>query len=251
MTRAARGAPASTKAGLALRGYLARSHGLAESLLAIAPLVALYEAGLAVTRAPVANGADVLLRRAFLVVGPELGVVLWWSLLAAAMAAAAFVAVRERLPVFRDLPLLALEGLAYGALLGPLALWIERRLVAFLAVGGSGHGLAADIALSLGAGVWEEIVFRLLVLSACYFVARRSLGPAPSDAYWAAGLAVLASSLAFSGFHHWPGGEPFHWRTFLFRSIAGAVLGVLFVARGLGVAVYTHAAYDLLVTLSA
>jgi hypothetical protein len=57
--------------------------------------------------------------------------------------------------------------------------------------------------------------------------------------------AVLLSALLFSGFHHmWPGGEPFHASVFLFRAMAGVLLGGLMLLRGYGVCVYTHAMYD-------
>ena len=61
-------------------------------------------------------------------------------------------------------------------------------------------------------------------------------------------VAVLTTSLAFSLAHYvGPAAEAFDLFTFTFRTIAGAFFAVLFVTRGFGVAVGTHAAYDLLV----
>jgi hypothetical protein len=231
------------------RAYFERSRRLSVSFLAITPLLALYEVGLAVTDAPIANGAELLLRRIFYVAGPRYGPMLWRIALLAAFAGAAFVVIRDSVPVLRDVPRIALEGLAYGAFLGPFALWLQRRLVSFLAIqAGERHGIVLDAALACGAGVYEEILFRLLVLSAIYYVVRRATGTGAAHQVAAGIVAVVASSLLFSAFHHWPGGEPFEWRPFVFRSIAGSTLGALFLARGLGIAVYTHAAYDLLVT---
>ena len=40
-------------------------------------------------------------------------------------------------------------------------------------------------------------------------------------------------------------------KVFVFRTVAGVLLGVLFITRGLGVCVYTHAMYDVFFYLSA
>ena len=247
-TTRADGGDSAAKSRSAAIAYFERSRRLSVSFLAIAPLLALYEIGLAVTDAPIANGAELLLRRIFLVAGPRYGPMLWRLALLGAFAAAAYVVIRESIPILRDLPRIALEGLAYGAFLGPFALWLQRRLVSFLAVPGTQHGVLLDAALACGAGVYEEILFRLLVLSAIYYVVRQATGTGAAHQVAAGIVAVVVSALLFSAFHHWPGGEPFEWGPFVFRSIAGCTLGALFLARGLGIAVYTHAAYDLLVT---
>lgn len=228
-------------------GYFARSRTLAASFLAIAPLLALYETGIALTGSPVVNGADALVRRAFLAFGPTHAALAWRIAIALCFALAVLEVVRKRMPVHRDLPGIAAEGLAYGALLGPLALLLQRRVLPFLAAGAEGDGRLAELILSVGAGVYEEIVFRLLLLTAVFAVVVRIFDAKESGRVVALAVAVAASSAVFSAFHHFgPEGEPFAVAPFLFRAIAGAVLGVIFVLRGLGVAVYTHAAYDCL-----
>ena len=58
--------------------------------------------------------------------------------------------------------------------------------------------------------------------------------------------ALVLSALVFSLFHHiGPGAEAFTQRIFVFRAMAGLVLGALFILRGFGVCVYAHALYDL------
>ena len=61
-------------------------------------------------------------------------------------------------------------------------------------------------------------------------------------------LAVLISAVLFSWHHHL--GEPFEMGVFLFRTMAGVILGFLFWFRGFGVCVYTHAMYDVYYFLS-
>ncbi len=229
-------------------GYFARSRHIAVGFLAILPLLAIYEAGIVIARAPVVNGADALLRRGFGVLGPEAGRLGWWLVLALCAAAAIAVVVRRRFPFGRDLACITGEGLAWGAVLGPVALFVQSKVAPFLSTAAAGHGLFLDSVLSVGAGVYEEIVFRLLLLPGLYVLVRRASATLEASPVAALLVAVLLSSLLFSGFHHWPDGEPFVARVFLFRTIAGCVLAALFVARGLGIAVYTHAAYDLFVT---
>jgi membrane protease YdiL (CAAX protease family) len=102
----------------------------------------------------------------------------------------------------------------------------------------------------LGAGVYEELLFRLILLSLfAWFVAR--LG-ARSRASIAA--AVTITSLTFAAAHYLgPYGEPLAWTeftfwfSFVFRLLAGVFFSLLFVHRGFGIAAGTHAAYDILV----
>ena len=64
----------------------------------------------------------------------------------------------------------------------------------------------------------------------------------------AVALAVLSTSLMFALAHHaGPGAEPFDLFVFTFRTTAGVAFALLFLYRGFGIAVGSHAAYDLLV----
>lgn len=98
----------------------------------------------------------------------------------------------------------------------------------------------------VGAGIYEEALFRLCLLPMC-FGAFRML---KLNKTWAAVLSVLATSVLFSVAHHvGPMGEPFRLFPFTFRMIAGLFFAGLFVLRGFGITVGTHTAYDLLVGL--
>ncbi|MGH7199742.1 MAG: CPBP family glutamic-type intramembrane protease, partial [Planctomycetaceae bacterium] len=95
-------------------------------------------------------------------------------------------------------------------------------------------GAAARAITFVGAGVYEEFLFRLCLLPACLGLFRLSqLSPR-----WSAVLSVLATSLAFSLAHYaGPAGESFSLFTFSFRALAGAFFGALFLARGFGITV--------------
>jgi hypothetical protein len=96
----------------------------------------------------------------------------------------------------------------------------------------------------LGAGVYEEALFRLLLVPLFFALLRLLQAPA----VLASTLAVTASALLFSLAHHagMPG-ESFTWFAFIFRWLAGVYFAWVFVLRGFGVAVGTHTAYDILV----
>ena len=96
----------------------------------------------------------------------------------------------------------------------------------------------------VGAGIYEETMFRLFLLPLCYGLFR--LGQLPPRR--AAILGILASSLAFSLAHYiGPGADKLQLFTFTFRVMAGAFFAILFVTRGFGVTVGCHALYDVLV----
>jgi membrane protease YdiL (CAAX protease family) len=59
---------------------------------------------------------------------------------------------------------------------------------------------------------------------------------------------VGISSILFAAYHYL-GQEAFHWRTFAFRTAAGAYFGAIFVLRGFGVTAGAHAAYDVILVL--
>ncbi len=109
---------------------------------------------------------------------------------------------------------------------------------------------AQQIILSMGAGVYEEFLFRMLLMGALFWVGKNVLGIKGSALY--AG-AMLIQALLFAGFHHLPGsGEPLRFELFAFRTVAGVYFAYLYQERGFGIAGGSHACYDVIaVTLNA
>ena len=99
--------------------------------------------------------------------------------------------------------------------------------------------------LSLGAGVYEEFLFRVVLITLFALIFTKVVG---LKRITSLGFAVIISSLIFSGFHY-VGifGEPFLMQTFVFRFIGGLILSILYVVRGFGITAYTHSFYDLLI----
>jgi membrane protease YdiL (CAAX protease family) len=96
----------------------------------------------------------------------------------------------------------------------------------------------------MGAGIYEETLFRLCLFSVIrlLFV----LGDFPEG--WSSVLAALLSSLAFAAAHQVGLGHV-NVSIFLYRSVAGIYFAWLYRQRGFGVAVGAHVGFDILVGL--
>jgi Type II CAAX prenyl endopeptidase Rce1-like len=106
---------------------------------------------------------------------------------------------------------------------------------------------SAQILVSLGAGIYEEFVFRVLLLAALVFFLHHLLRLHRHVAY---GLAAVVGAVLFSAFHYiGPFGDALQLPSFVFRVIAGLILSGLYFARGYGITAYTHSLYDLWITV--
>lgn len=102
----------------------------------------------------------------------------------------------------------------------------------------------ADILTYIGAGIYEEVLFRLGLFGGLTLILRAVR--IPWIVAWILAAAVAAG--AFAAAHHiGPYGEPMRADYFVFRTVAGLYFTALFVGRGFGVAVGAHAGYDVLV----
>ena len=110
----------------------------------------------------------------------------------------------------------------------------------------AGSGLGTRLALSIGAGVHEELLFRVLLVGGLYAVLRRVL--ARRRAAYA--VAAVAGALVFSAVHYiGPLGDVFTLASFTFRFLFGLMLNLLFLWRGFGIAAWTHALYNVMIVL--
>lgn len=105
-------------------------------------------------------------------------------------------------------------------------------------------GLGRRMISYVGAGVYEEVMFRLTLLPICLLMLRCMR----MERKWAAVLAVILTSLTFSVCHYvGAAGEPFSLFSFTFRTTAGCFFAALFLMRGFGITVGCHALYDIMV----
>ena len=104
--------------------------------------------------------------------------------------------------------------------------------------------LAVSFGLSLGAGIYEELVFRLFGLTVLHTLLFNVLKMKKGTGYLAM---VVISSLGFA-FYHYLGDEQFSWRSLVFRTVAGAYFAGLFLTRGFGITAFSHSSYDIIVS---
>lgn len=223
-------------------GYLAWSCDPAVGLFSVLPLWALYEVLRLSLTPDDRNGAEVWLLREIDQLGWR-GLLMLRAAFAVLLLFSAWSLVRRNIPWLRVAAVVALEGTIYGLLLGPSAGALTASATRLLELGGPAPSLAANLVGSIGAGIFEELLFRLGLMSALVWIGLRAVAAWSLPRWFAGCFAVLASALVFAWFHHLCG-EPYERTRFLFRTMAGVLLGLLMWFRGYGVCVYTHTFYD-------
>ena len=141
-------------------------------------------------------------------------------------------------------------GMLLEALFCALVLLLSYRLATGLfrqvplTAGGSIRGLAGQLMLSLGAGVYEEFLFRLLLIGCLTYLLRWARAGRVSSAV----VASLVAAVTWSLFHMVgeEGWEALAPLTFLVRASAGLVFAGLFFGRGFGVTTATHALFNVI-----
>jgi hypothetical protein len=238
------------------RDYWQASRGPLASLIFIMPALAVYETGILLLGArAMRNGADVWLRTFLDLFG--FGQYLLLPVLTISLLLAWHHVLRERWQLSPGVLLgMLLECVVLGLTLVTIGR-IQGSLLHSLATVGPhptaliwplSHWSRAGLLIGfLGAGIYEEILFRLtLVPLACG--AWQLLGGNPR---LRTAFAIVATSLLFSAAHYvGPQGEHFEAYSFLFRFLAGGFFGLLFLQRGFGIAAGTHALYDICVGMS-
>jgi hypothetical protein len=241
------------------RDYFAVSREPRYSVLFALPLLLLYE-GLAALLSGsafhgVRNAADVMLKTLFVSTGGRSGLVVFGALVLGIGAWVVWHDHRQRgggpldLRVF--LGSLA-ESLVYAAIFGQVVALLTAQLLYGPGLGvalqspAAALPLGTQLVISLGAGIYEELLFRVLLVSALLALGLRLGWRRPV----AVGVAIVASALIFSAFHYiGPYGDPLELPSFTFRAIAGLLLSGLYVARGFGITAWTHALYDVGIAL--
>lgn len=109
--------------------------------------------------------------------------------------------------------------------------------------------LGSRIILAVGAGLYEELVFRFLLIGGLTWIAIHPLQLPPRASLYAA---VAIAALVFAVFHFRPvGGDVFGWALLIFRTAAGVYLSVVYLARGLGVSTGCHVLHNVVLALLA
>jgi hypothetical protein len=217
---------------------------LSTSLISIFPLYLVYAVG--VVFLPTMNGVDFISRNLFILLGrSQQNYLIAHAALAGIFLAAVLFSRRTHTGLRRRFLPMLLESAIYALTLGSLIWFVMHQIfgMAPVAVGGI-EGAAQSVVLSFGAGVHEEVVFRLGAFAGGAAILRL-LGLRHTAAII---ITFLVSSALFSAAHHLgPSGEPWQLSVFVYRTLAGCAFAAIFYFRSLAHACYTHALYDVYV----
>jgi len=234
-----------------MKNYLRQTNGLLYSYLISIPLLLLYEILILISQ-PQGNIArisvDVWFKSFFTYFG--LNAISTTLIMAAFIGGIIVYKKRTELKSVRKNYLLLMIGEA--TLYAILVALIVSNVVDFILLQ-SANGLTDDfnklqlIALSLGAGLYEELFFRVILVSFLIFVFQKIF----KNKSYASGVAIVVAALIFSGVHY-VGDFADLWllSSFLFRFLFGLALNLIYVIRGFGMAAWTHAIYDLIVVIN-
>lgn len=245
MTRAvAAGGEAGLSDGRS-RSYWRESESPLASLLFLLPLIVIYEFGTRYFTTAGQHGREqqiiafTMMQRLFRLFGanaqhlPALAVVV--------ILLAWHIARKDSWQLnFYTLVGMAIESVALALPLLALGR-ILTRYFPLAATHGFRHNL---IIMSVGAGVYEELVFRLMLFSLLSLLLKDAVRLGAFATHLGV---VVGSGLLFAAYHYLSPAEHFVLRTFVFRSAAGAYFGLLFLLRGFGITAASHAAYDILI----
>ncbi|MGP1272229.1 MAG: CPBP family glutamic-type intramembrane protease [Phycisphaerales bacterium] len=141
-------------------------------------------------------------------------------------------------------PLMAVESLVWA-----LPLLVMGGVLGVVAVGGTpplGVGPFEASVVAIGAGIYEELVFRFALIAGMHLLLVEVCGVREQVADW---LSLVGSAVAFSAYHGLGPGGSMDASLAAFYLGAGLLLAWLFLIRGLGIAAGAHAVYDLVVLL--
>ncbi len=232
-------------------GYLELSRGAWHSLLFVLPLIAIFEIGTALYLSEIDRtvAAFRLIAQAYQALGaygihlPALALVC--VLLIQHVFSRASWRVRPIVPAA-----MVVEAAVWTAPLTIVALVLAPGPATAAAAGEAASGLdgwswQARLTIAVGAGLYEELLFRMALIALIHFVAKDIAGMKETPAVL---LALVVSTGAFVAYHDIGAGTVGLQQT-AFLALAGLYFGSLYLSRGFGIAVGVHAMYDVLALL--
>ena len=253
-----------------LARYLRETRGAGYAFFLTLPFAVFYELGLALfhragVRLEVRNGADAILRALFFPHWLEgrgrPAAVLWGGFgLMILFGAILLWHRREKASGWRvrPRPLAAAYGEALGWAVALFAGWLFLLAVGLRELAEPPRQAAGmpplppglKLVLSCGAGVYEELLFRLLLVGVLALFLRGLVGMSRPGAQVVAVAvqAVLFALVHYLGPYEEFGGGAVAYLRFGFRVGAGLFFSGLLWLRGFGMVVAAHAFYDIIVT---
>lgn len=226
--------------------YLTVSKSPLYSFIFTLPLFLLYEVGIFLISSrdidQLRNGADVLMRQVL----ESFGIYGMYGFGGTFLIGFLIAFIRQKKNLrtseieSRFLLIMFFESIAWATLLVIMMI----KIPTFLSLSNEDH-LIQQVVLAIGAGIYEEFVFRVLLISglAILFGLIFNWGE-----FGKTFLSVIISSAIFSIFHFFGSyGDTFSFPLFFVRFLAGIFLAMIYIFRGFGITAYAHSIYDLFV----
>ena len=216
------------------------------SFLFTVPLFLIYEIGIFLTSSDdmfvLRNGADALMRQILATFG--ITGLYWVGLIFLIGFIIAFILQRkywEETQIHSDYFLLMMvESVGWSVLI-----YFFMSNVYLLLMNPTGSMLVQQVTLAVGAGIYEEFLFRVMLIAGISVILGFIFQWSDKTRNWAA--MVIAAGI-FSSFHFiGEYGDFFSFNIFMIRFLAGIALGTLYFLRGFGITAWSHAVYDLIV----
>jgi hypothetical protein len=157
-----------------------------------------------------------------------------------------------------------IEGVIYAVAMALVANAVVGGLFASVSSGPGGsiqsEGRFVGFIMSLGAGFYEELTFRVILFGLgakvlVWLFGKQRVVLSGTSSAGASGFSfrsllvmcgwAIACALIFSGVHYiGPLSDDFKLTSFTFRAVLGLILTLIYVTRGFAAAVWTHAIYD-------
>ncbi|MEC7730790.1 MAG: CPBP family intramembrane glutamic endopeptidase [Candidatus Neomarinimicrobiota bacterium] len=216
------------------------------SFLFTIPLFLIYEIGIFLTAKDnmlvLRNGADALMRQVL----ENFGIIGLHGIGAIFLAGFGVVFFMQR-KYWRDAEvhgdyLLLMMG---ESLIWAVGLYYFMSNVYVLFMNPTGQVLVQQVTLAVGAGIYEELFFRVLLIAGVAAILGFVFQWSDKMKRW---MAMAIAAGIFSAFHFLGEyADYFSFDVFLIRFFAGLALGCLYFIRGFGITAWSHALYDLIV----
>ena len=216
------------------------------SLLFTLPFFLIYEVGIFLTSNEnlniMRNGADALMRQILSTFGL---VGLYW------MGAIFFIAIILTFLVQRkfwyDIEIFGnyLIIMVFESLFWSVLLYFFMSNVYLFLMNPNGEVLIQQITLAIGAGIYEEFFFRVVLILLISSILALVFNWNKKINNW---LSMIIAAGIFSAFHFIGDyADFFSFKIFMVRFLAGIILGTLYFFRGFGITAWSHSIYDLII----
>ena len=226
--------------------YLTVSKSPLYSFIFTLPLFLLYEVGIFLISSrdidQLRNGADVLMRQVL----ESFGIYGMYGFGGTFLIGFLIAFLRQKKNLrtseieSRFLLIMFFESIVWATLLVIMMI----KIPTFLSLSNEDH-LIQQVVLAIGAGIYEEFVFRVLLISGLVILFGLIFNWGEFGKTF---LSVIISSAIFSIFHFFGSyGDTFSFPLFFVRFFAGIFLAMIYIFRGFGITAYAHSIYDLFV----